>query len=111
MARKIDYANLNADDLQYLADRQWLIAEGDYQGFETSKQVAAFHADGSVPEGSEGEDDGIEYKDARVADLKAELESRGLPTDGKKEELIARLEADDEEEDEEDDDEEEDPDA
>lgn len=110
MARKIDYAALDADDLQYLADRNWLIAEGDYQGFETSAAVAAWRADGTVPEPAPADDDdddddeGIEYKDAKVAELRAELERRELPTDGKKDELVARLEAHDaESEDDEDD--------
>lgn len=103
MARNINYGNLDADDLEYLSTRTWLIAEGDYQGHDTTAAVEAWRADGTVPEPDEGETT-VEYKDAKVADLRAELEERGLPTDGKKEDLIARLEADDEEEDEEDDD-------
>lgn len=98
MARKIDYANLNEDDLQYLSDRQWLIVEGDYQGHETSKAVNAWRENGTVPDSETDDEDGetgVEYKDAKVADLRAELVERGLPADGKKEELIARLEADD----------------
>lgn len=114
MARKIDYQNLTEDDLQYLADRQWLIAEGDYLGHKTSETVDAWRADGSLPAPADGDDDGdddgIEYKDATNAQLKAELESRGLETTGKKDELIARLEANDAEQadDDEDDDEEDD---
>lgn len=112
MARTIDYKSLSADDLAYLADRTWLIAEGDNQGFETSKAVAHWRETGEAPEtdgegeGEGGEDDGIEYKDATVDQLKAELENRGLETTGKKADLVARLEANDAEsadEDEEDD--------
>lgn len=100
MARKIDYENLTVEDLQYLADRQWLVAEGDHLGHETSKAVAAWREDGTVPEAAGGDDDndgdeGIEYKDATNEQLKAELKSRGLEVSGKKDELIARLEADD----------------
>lgn len=104
MARSIDYTNLSAEDLRYLSDRQWLIAEGDYQGFETSAAVAAWREDGTVPDQGEieGEEDGIAYGEATKAQLQEELKSRGLEVSGTKDELIARLEADDEEEDEED---------
>jgi hypothetical protein len=102
MARSIDFTNLDEDDLRYLADRQWLVNEGDAQGHETSKAVAAWREDGTVPEPAEDDDeDGIEYSEATVDQLRAELERRELDTTGKKAELIARLEADDEEDDDE----------
>lgn len=108
MARTIDYTRLNEDDFNYLSTRQWLVEEGDFQGHETSKALQAWR-DGEAVEANEDDDEGIEYKDATVDDLRAELKSRDLPTDGKKAELIARLEADDleheDEEDEEDDEE------
>ena len=38
---------------------------------------------------------GADYGALTVAELQAELEARGLPTDGLKADLVARLEADD----------------
>lgn len=109
MARKIDYNNLTADDLEYMSTRGWLVAEGDYQGFKTSETLAAWREDGTVPDApaDEDEDEGIAYADAKVAELRAELEARSLPTEGTKAELIARLEANDAETADEEDDEEE----
>lgn len=104
MARKIDFENLTDEDLRYVSDRGWLVAEGDYLGHDVSGQVAAWRAGEVTDEELEEEDDEqdvIEYKDATVDQLKAELTARGLDTDGKKADLIARLEANDLEEDDE----------
>lgn len=91
MARKIDYDNLVEDDFQYLADRPWLITEGDYLGHETTAAVNAWRAG----EEAEEDDEVIPYEKATVQQLKEALESLGLDTDGKKADLIARLEAHD----------------
>lgn len=88
MARKIDFANLVEGDHEYLSDRHWMIAEGDAQGFETSKAIQDWR-DGV--EAAPDEDQTFDPNDMKVADLRAELEIRGLPTEGKKDELIARL--------------------
>lgn len=115
MARKIDYANLNADDLQYIADRQWLAVEGDYQGFKTTETLNRWRETGEVPDfdtdGDAGEDEGIEYKDASLKDLQAEAERRELPKSGTKQDIIDRLEAYDAEHEGEEEEEEEEDDA
>jgi hypothetical protein len=103
MAREIDFSNLDTDDLLYLQSRSWLIDEAERYGHtDVRSRIVALH-DGTlvgevVDEADEsGEDDGEEvaYADAKVEELRAELKERGLDTTGKKEELVARLEADD----------------
>ncbi len=44
----------------------------------------------------EGDEDETDYNELSVDELRDYLRQRGLPTGGKKEELVARLEADDE---------------
>jgi len=107
MARSIDYANLSEDDFQYLSDRHWLIAEGDYQGFKTSAAVEAWRNGETIEsdDDEEEEEEEIDLDTLNVDDLKGLLKEAGLPTDGKKQELIDRLlaaQGDDEEDDEED---------
>lgn len=120
MARDIDFsAKLSEDDIHYLRQRSWLVDEAELQGFDTvRKQVSdgaaeedeEFDANQDVnpapqTQTDESEEEEIDYSEASVAELKAELERRELPTSGNKPELIARLEeddaADDEEEEEE----------
>lgn len=104
MARNIDFENLTEDDYQYLSDRHWMIAEGDAQGFETSQKIADWRAGNAPAAVEEIEEEEIDLDKIGVKELREELKARGLPTDGKKEELIARLvehdsaEEDDEEE-------------
>lgn len=99
MARDIDFSKpLDENDIHYLRQRSWLVDEAELQGFDAiRKQVA----DGVVEEEEEEEADEIVYSEASVAELKAELERRELPTSGNKPELIARLEEDDAADDEE----------
>jgi hypothetical protein len=104
MARDIDFSKpLDENDIHYLRQRSWLVDEAELQGFDAiRKQVA----DGVVEEEEEDDDqsdesDEIVYSEASVAELKAELERRELPTSGNKPELIARLEEDDAADDEE----------
>jgi len=104
MARTIDFENLKEDDYQYLSDRHWMIAEGDAQGFETSDKIAAWRAGNAPAAVEEIDEEEIDLEKITVKELQAELKARDLPTDGKKEELIARLiEHDSADEDEEDD--------
>lgn len=91
MARTVDFENLTDDDLQYLSTRTWLISDAELNGYEgVNDAVAAFLAGER-----EEEQETITYKQAKVEELRAELERRGLDATGKKDELIARLEADD----------------
>lgn len=91
MARTVDFENLTNDDLQYLSERTWLISDAELSGHEGVKDAVAAFLAGEREEGEEV----ITYKQGKVEELRAELERRGLDTAGKKDELIARLEADD----------------
>lgn len=91
MARKLDFDNLSHDDFQYLSERTWLISDQVLSGNTGLPQQIENWRNGVA----ESEEETIQYKDGTVAELRAELERRGLDTDGKKPELVARLEADD----------------
>lgn len=126
MARDIDFSKpLDSDDKAYLRQRSWLVDEAELQGFDIRKDVESdapdeeeydakqdvipapqTTGDAVVPtlpgnEADEEEEEEISYSEASVADLRAELKARELSTEGKKDELIARLEADDAESEEE----------
>lgn len=104
MAKHIDMDNLTVDDLHYLAQRSWLVNEAEAAGYENIRSLVA-NRDNIVESDLESEeeelDEEIDYNDLKVEELKAELEKRELPTDGKKPELVARLIENDEEEEEE----------
>lgn len=109
MAREIDFSKpLDEDDIHYLRARTWLVDEAELQGFSIRDQVHNGLSEQDSDEESGNEEQGeeeIDYSEASVAELKAELERRNLPVGGNKPELIARLEEDDansEEEEEED---------
>jgi hypothetical protein len=111
-----DPSELTRDELLYLQDRDRLpegfepVAQEDREGSKTVL-VAVDTGSALVPEdqlekytnplgtsGEEGDEEVVEvdsYDQMTVEDLKAELAERGLDTKGKKDELIARLEADD----------------
>lgn len=95
MARNIDYDNLQDEDFQYLSERTWLISDQVLSGNTQIKQQVADWRAGVVPE-DDGRGEEITYEQAKVEELRAELELRGLDPKGKKSELIARLEEDDE---------------
>lgn len=106
MAREIDLDNLTVDDLHYLGQRSWLITEAESMGYENIRSLVnnRFNITEADLEDVEDEDedlDEIDYNDLKVEELKAELEKRELPTEGKKSELVARLLENDEEEEEE----------
>lgn len=102
MARKLDFDNLSDDDFQYLSERTWLISDQVLSGNTGLPQQLAEWRSGAAAAEDEGET--ITYAQAKVEQLRAELERRGLDTAGKKDVLIARLEEDDADEDEEEDD-------
>lgn len=91
MARTVDFENLSADDLQYLSERTWLISDAELNGYEGVRSAVDAYIAGE----HEDEEETITYQQAKVEELRAELERRGLDTDGKKAELVERLEADD----------------
>lgn len=102
MARKIDYDNLSDEDLVYMSQRNWLITEAEFQGIEgirdrvSEAAKAALEDDIDDEELDDEEEEEFSYQDAKVEELREELKRRELSTTGNKEELIARLEADDE---------------
>jgi hypothetical protein len=121
MARTIDWSQeLSEEEVQYLVQRPWLAQQARVQGhelpdlyYELSKTKAPAHTqpqplvdlDDQEPDPTgpnldaedEEEDDEVAYGDLTVEQLKEELHTRELPVSGNKDELIARLEADDEE--------------
>lgn len=96
MARELDFENLSSDDLHYLRQRSWLVQEAELLGVEGIRDLVA----NFDPDAEDEEDETPLYSAAKVEQLRAELSNRGLDTTGKKEDLIARLEADDEADDE-----------
>lgn len=86
--------------------KTYVRAADDARGFDEQNRIRKMFAiDGkaSVEEdldADEAEDDGNEYEDMTLPDLKAELNERGLSTRGKRAVLVARLLEDDEQEDE-----------
>lgn len=101
MAREVDLDNLQIADLHYLAQRSWLITEAESVGYENIRDLVKnrdniTQADLVLEDEIEDEEEEeIDYVDLKVEELKAELEKRELPTDGKKPDLILRLETDD----------------
>lgn len=150
MARELDLDNLSREDLMYMRQRPWLVAdavrrgygdiperikeldsestnvsEEDNGGSDNAESSAAGNVQGD-PAGADGSDDGsdngddddsddsdssdmdeeeeedeeeededVDYDSWTVPELKEELKERNLSTDGKKDELIARLVKDD----------------
>lgn len=65
--------------------------EAEVAGREASEAAAEHIAEAASGGGGEAADEGDGYDDMLKDDLIAEAESRGLPTSGTKDELIARL--------------------
>lgn len=105
MARDIDLDDMSNDDLIYLSQRASLIKELELQGYDDIRERIDAAVNGgsadSAPEGDEEEDDEeedddeVDYNTGTVKELREELKSRELSTDGDKAELVARLEEDD----------------
>lgn len=111
MARSIDYGNLSVDDLHYIGQRGWLVAEAEALGFpevralvkdreniteddlleEEDDEDADETPKTPASEEEEEEEDELEYDELDVAELKEELKKRDLPISGNKAELVARL--------------------
>lgn len=86
--------------------------EGLIENSPTSSKVDAGlgqyadDADTGLPPVPQDEDGNPDYDELKNAELKAHLEARGLPTSGRHDDLVSRLEEDDESGDDEDDDDE-----
>lgn len=112
MSKNVDFSNtLSEDDAQYLRHRPWLVRDAELSGItikwpgeaddESSQDEQTVSA-----EGSDDEEDEVDYHDLSVAALKAEIEARNedreeddqieVSKGAKKDDLIAALEADDE---------------
>jgi hypothetical protein len=125
MTKEINYKKLTDADRQYLQDRPWLRQSDDAEPIEAPEEPVvapepeestveptegeSTDQDGSEPvvEGSEDDDDvieeegdedgGTDYSHLTVPELKEACRSRDLAVGGTKDELIARLQADDKE--------------
>lgn len=122
MTKKINYNKLSEADKQYLQDRPWLRQTDDEPIEAPEEPVVAPEPEESTVEPTEGEptdqdgtepvvegddDDVIEeesdedgetdYGHLTVPELKEACRSRDLAVGGTKDELIARLQADDKE--------------
>lgn len=125
MARELDLTNLTDEDIPYIAQRPWLIHEAELLGVEDVQErvdaylhpetlpfsgpefpgVEVLPAEGaaSTPNAPQTEeeanvledDEEDDYEDWKVAELKAELTERGLPSSGVHADLVARLREDD----------------
>jgi U3 small nucleolar ribonucleoprotein component len=114
MAKQVDYDNLSELDFEYIGQRPWLIEEAKQAGYtidldqqtcihkdaeeelleEEPEEIDASSDDDSEDEDSEEE--AIDYSDLSVSELREELKERGLSSEGKKDDLISRLESHDE---------------
>lgn len=107
MSRVIDFTDPDswtADEVQYLRDRPWLLGRN---GLSVSV-LEELDLDEDEDEDEVDEAETSDYEGRTNDELRTELSSRGLSVSGNKEELIARLVANDEGEDDEDEDEDED---
>lgn len=114
MARQIDVSDpskLTRDELLYLQDRDRLpegvkpLTQDERMKGNELEMVATATGTAMVPKDKVAEatghtadvddEDLPEYSDMSVKDLQAEAKDRKLPTNGSKDELVARLEADD----------------
>lgn len=134
MGKNIDLSQISEDDVEYLLQRPWLAAQAEHEGFavpdrfyiESGKSVPQYvglvesteseevvngvplgedpEDPEDEPEEDEPEEDDRTYQEWSVDELKAELVQRELSKEGRKQELIDRLEADDLEDEEDDED-------
>lgn len=130
MGKNIDLSKITDDDVEYLLQRPWLAAQAEHEGHAVPEQF--YIASGkTVPQyigltdsaeseevvtgdpleedpeedpEDESEEDDRTYQEWSVDELKAELVQRDLSKEGRKQELIDRLEADDLEDEEDDED-------
>ena len=92
---KIASGNLDEDEIRYLKSRN--VLPGDWQPGDAT--VEAVEEPEDEPEPEEEEDDEEEdYEGWTAKELRAELATRDLSVDGKKDELKARLLEDDNQE-------------
>jgi hypothetical protein len=118
MTKQVDLDNLSELDFEYIGQRPWLVEEAKQAGYtidldrqtcihedededaeeelleEETEEIDAGSDDDSEDEDSEEED--VDYSDLSVSELREELKERGLSSEGKKDDLISRLESHDE---------------
>ena len=95
MSRTIDLdGDLTEDDVRYLKDRPWLIAEAKFQGFDDIEdRMAAALAGDLAPDEVTNElvNPNTDYHSLNLAQLKDMAAGRGLETKGGVKVLIERL--------------------
>lgn len=125
MAKQIDFDNLSDLDFDYVGQRPWLIEEANQAGYlidvqnktcvhatirvipasevqelledepeEIDAQISASEDEKDL--GDEESEEAFDYSDLSVSELREELKERGLSFEGKKGDLISRLESHDE---------------
>lgn len=91
-------AELDPDDYDTWVELSQALGEADPPEEEEEAEDESEEEESEDEEESEEEEDDVPpYSEWSLADLRGELENRGLDTTGKKGELVVRLEADDEE--------------
>lgn len=116
MARNIDFDNLSKDDIQYLRQRDALVREAELLGYTDIRKTVDADMDAQPEYDAEQDVDPSPqsqgnadlpateeippYSEWSKDELVAELKTRKLSASGNKDELVARLDADDEEEEE-----------
>ena len=125
MAKQIDFDNLSDLDFDYVGQRPWLIEEANQAGYlvdvqnktcvrATIRVIPASEVQELLEEepeeidaqigvsedekdlGDEESEEAFDYSDLSVSELREELTERGLSFEGKKGDLISRLESHDE---------------
>jgi|SoiMethySBSTD1v2_1073268.scaffolds.fasta_scaffold24247_5 hypothetical protein len=90
MARQIDVDNLDADQVAYIRQRPWLIAEAQQLGVEDIEERLAEVEAQAAAEAQKAAESG-EYDDLNIKALRELAVSRQLDKSGNKAELIQRL--------------------
>ncbi len=123
MAKQIDFDNLSDLDFDYVGQRPWLAEEANQAGYlldvqnktcvraipapeakaqklleeepeEIDAQIGVSEDEKDL--GDEESEETFDYSDLSVSELREELKERGLSFEGKKGDLISRLESHDE---------------
>ena len=94
MARDIDVDNLDADQVAYLEQRPWLVAEAKQLGVEDiEERIAEVKAQEQA--GLDKTIEGKKYDELKLNELRELAAQRRLDRSGSKAELVTRLEEDD----------------
>ncbi len=93
MSRQVDLDDLTADDVEYMRQRPWLIAEAKLRGVDNIEELMAEAAEGdSAKDTAEFvSTTAVDYGAKKIGELRTAAKTRGLSTEGSKKDLVERL--------------------